>query len=218
MNAATVISIYMSNISHEVVDAQRHCVAKYLPDGWNFVQYFHTPAKIEMRHHATAIASYIEQALNPNIILLDIDCIPLSSVGLHLLNYASDDGYLSGCVQRASHLQNNNHLYVGPFCMAFSKDQYATLGSPSFDETQRGDCGEELTYRWEERKQPIKYLWPSSVQYPMWTLSSGKVFGYGTTYQNLFYHAFCSREQHTRDLFLNKCTEVLNQKEEGVTV
>jgi hypothetical protein len=213
MFSASVFSVYMSNIPDEVVAAQNTVVNKFLPPDWEFHQYLHSPKEFEVRHHAAAIARCIKEAKHDDIILLDIDCVPISSNAFHFLVWGAHSGTLIGAVQRAGHIQNEEHLYVGPFCMAFSKWQYELLASPSFDETDRGDCGEELTYRWEERRKKVRFLWPSAVEQPMWNLTGGKVFGYGTTYEDLFYHSFCSREQHTRERFLNKCDSILNSKE-----
>lgn len=216
MFRASVFSIYMPNISDDVVKAQYECVNKFLPPDWEFHQYLHSPKQFEIKQHATAIARCIKEAKHDDIILLDIDVIPLSPSALPFLSWGAHSGTLIGAVQRANHIKNKEHLYVGPFCMAFSKWRYQLLASPPFDETERGDCGEELTYRWEENRKKVRFLWPSAVEQPMWKLTGGKVFGYGTTYDDLFYHAFCSREQHTRERFLSKCDSILNPKEIAV--
>ena len=210
---ASVFSIYMSNICNDVVAAQHACVSKYLPADWEFHQYLHSPQQFEIRHHAAAISRCIQESINDVIILLDIDCIPLTRNAFQFLSWAAHRGDLVGAVQRANHINNNEHLYVGPFCMAFSKKKYIEVGSPSFNETSRGDCGEELTYRWQENGEVVRFLWPSAIEQPTWDLIAGKKFGYGTTYDGFFYHSFCSRDRTTRERFLNKCRSILNQKE-----
>lgn len=202
----------MHNISNDIVEAQRECVLRYLPQGWEFNQYLHFPQIFEVKHHATAINRCVLDSKNDTIIILDIDCIPLSKGAFSFMGYGAHRGDLIGAVQRSNHIRNNEHLYVGPFCMGFNRRKYFQLGAPSFDETGRGDCGEELTYRWQEKGEIVRFLWPSAVEQPMWDLIAGKQFGYGTTYDNLFYHSFCSREQHTRERFLSKCKSVLNQQ------
>ncbi len=54
------------------------------------------------------------------------------------------------------------------------------------------------------------FMWPSDVERPIWTLTAEESFGYGTTYDNLFYYAFCIRQGCTKDLFLLKCRNVLD--------
>lgn len=206
----------MANIHDDVVLAQNAVVKRFLPPDWEFHQYLHSPKEFEIKHHAAAITRCIKEAKHDEIILLDIDSIPLTENAFHFLSWGAHRGNLVGAVQRANHIKNNEHLYVGPFCMAFSKSKYIKLGSPSFNETERGDCGEELTYVWQQKGETVRFLWPSAVEQPMWNLIAGKQFGYGTTYDDLFYHAFCSREQTTREMFLNKCNSILHPKEIAV--
>jgi hypothetical protein len=143
------------------------------------------------------------------VILLDIDCIPLTQRALRYLGGLARRGTLAGAVQRSNHIDNGGHLYVGPFCMALSIAAYRRMGRPSFNETDRGDVGEELTYRWDELGGNTRFLWPSRVECPQWALVKDRSFGFGTTYEDLFYHAFCIREGLTTGLFLSKCRAVL---------
>jgi len=234
---ATVFSIFFPNIVEEVRIAQRKCVEKFLPKDWSFAQLMHVPELGERFPHATALERCIELNSNDLTCILDIDCIPLDEKAFPFLEKCVVQNYgkgLAGAVQRANHISNNKHLYVGPFCMAFSKDYYKELGSPSFRETERGDAGEELTYRWTERsgflssagKSPYKYssnihfMWPTSCMQKMWDLEFGFKFGFGTTYgaagvsPNLFFHMFNVRMPQMQTAFVKKCDEVLNK--EGV--
>src|SRR4051812_35144111 len=91
---ATVISIHMQNIANDVLAAQHACVTKYLPVDWEFHQYLHCPQQFEIRHHANAIARCIMQAKYDNVILLDIDCIPLSRNAFKILSWGASKGWL----------------------------------------------------------------------------------------------------------------------------
>lgn len=209
---ATVISVYQANVSARVADYQKRVVDRFLPLGWEFRQFFHAMS------HADAIAQCVEENKNEITVLLDIDCIPLAPYSLTYLldnRWSAANGALVGAVQRANHINNKAHLYVGPFCMAFKNSTYKELGSPKFNETYRGDVGEELTYVWQEKSKPVYFLWPSDVEKPLWSLID-KVsnFGLGTTYESLFYHAFCMRTGQTERKFIKKCQEVLQRKEE----
>ncbi len=115
MEPATVISIYMDNVDMDVVEYQRRCVKRLLPPGWDFVQ-CHSRSS-----HPIALSHALCESKHDIVILLDIDCIPLKTSSLSFLYERATSGALSGAVQRACHIDNNNHLYVGPFCMAFSK-------------------------------------------------------------------------------------------------
>lgn len=200
---ATVISIYFPNIDDAVVKAQADCVNKYLPYGWTFRQYLHKP-RGEAYSHAAALKKCIEESETDVCILLDIDAFPLNEVALAILYRGAAEGMLIGAVQRANHIENDRHLYVGPSCMAFSKKIYKILGSPSFDATSYGDIGEEITYVWENAKRSVVFLWPTSVEKPLWDLQDGKRFGIGTTYDDLFYHFFCVRDKSMQRIFIER--------------
>jgi len=197
-----IFSTYMKNISHDVLDAQNQCVRKFLPAGWRFTQ------ALTQVSHAECLQRCTQMTDADVVMFLDIDCVPINSAALpHLFQHASA-GKLVGAAQRANHKNNGGHLYVGPFCMAFSRAKYFALGSPTFDETPRGDIGEELTYVWDE----VVMLRPTSVTTSVWDLDAGQMFGYGTTYQDMFYHEFCSRITQHQTAFVNKCRNALQEK------
>ena len=218
---ATVFSIYMSNIDQRVVHAQKQCVDAVLPKGWTFYQHLHVPSKGELYPHATALTNCLNSSANYNdvTIFLDIDCIPLSTEAFLFLYDNASRGILAGAVQRANHINNDYHLYVGPFCLGLSKKKYEELGSPTFKETSRGDVAEELTYCWQAKNQPLAFLWPSSVYEPRWSLNFDIKFGLGTTYGTagispyMFYHTFNARDPKLQEMFITKCNEILKQNE-----
>jgi hypothetical protein len=194
----------MSNVDSNIVDYQRRCIARYLPKDWTFRQH------LTEESHAASITKCVAESRDDIVIILDIDCIPLRATSLRLLKHFAAKSILVGAVQRANHINNDSHLYVGPFCMSFSRTVYDRLERPSFSETDRGDVGEELTYCWQNSGADVVFLWPSQVEHPLWKLSGGANFGYGTTYDDLFYHAFCIREGLTNTSFLSRCKRVLD--------
>jgi hypothetical protein len=212
MQRATVFSVYMDNVSPKVAEAQERVVRHFLPEGWEFAQYL-----AGGRSHPTELT--ICQASNTLAltVFLDIDCIPLSRSAFEFIGNRAEHGVLVGAVQRANHINNNRHLYVGPSCMAFNNRRYMEYGSPQFFETDRGDVGEELTYCWQERFGEISFLWPSHVNTPKWDLDavSGMRLGLGTTFDDLFYHEFCARESAGN--FVRKCNEVLKSNLEAAS-
>lgn len=204
--SATVISIYMSNVGKDIVDRQYQCVNRLLPKGWTFIQ------QLTDRSHPEALGLSLSLLKDQIVVFLDIDCIPLSKRAFEYLYYHATRGFLTGAIQRANHISNHSHLYIGPFCMAFDYEKYKNLGSPSFKETYRGDVGEELTYRWQENNQPLCFLYPSHVDAPKWCITDSIKFGYGTTYQGMFYHTFCIRDQAQHKKFIEKCDFVLSEE------
>lgn len=226
-----VFSGYGENITDEVVRNQKSVVEKFLPVNWMFAQQLVKG----IFNHPNALQSFVDSCNDEDIIcLLDIDCIPLSKEAFPILAedvLADNRKGLAGVIQRANHIQNNKHLYVGPSCMAFSKRYYRELRSPSFTETNRGDAGEELTYRWTEASgfisrqgddyyrypKNIHFIWPLSCLQPIWNLDYGFKFGFGTTYGTavagpLFYHQFCARDKTQKEYFINKCNDVLSRE------
>ena len=94
--------------------------------------------------------------------------------------------------------------------MALAKETYKTLGEPSYLETYRSDCGEELSYVAREKGFEVKYIRFSRCVQPEWHLKENIKFGIGSSYEDLVYHNFQSRESTSLDMFIKKCKEVLN--------
>lgn len=158
------------------------------------------------------------------ILLLDIDCIPLSTEALEYIFKRAEQGVLIGNAQRSNHLENNKHTYPAPSCIALTKKMYEVLGRPSFNVTNRGDIGEELTYIAEQKGIEIEMFMPGKheeVPYwntgerKLWDLADGQPqFGIGTTFVNkhgkdMFYHLFQSRLNVFNDLFFLKCASIM---------
>lgn len=166
-------------------------------------------------YHGKTIDNVVEETFDEFDIwiLLDVDCIPISVKSIPFLINQAKQGKLVGCAQRANHLDNNKHIYVSPFCMAFSKDLFKQIGKPSFMNTHKGDTGEELTYLCERKKKEVVLLYPSDVVKPIWDLDEGKKFGIGTTYERLFYHQFGAREEYKsyEKEFIRRCNIILGQ-------
>ena len=219
---ASVYSVYMENIDPLVCEYQAKVMKKFLPVDWVFEQ-----VKTAYRRyaHADQMSALIQKSISDVVVLLDIDCVPLKESALpYLLDHAAlPQGELVGCAQRANHIPNGAHIYAGPFCMAFSRHMYAALGSPTLREAmlegpyrpvagQRGDVAEELTYIWEQYKHPVTLIRPTHVENPLWGLEKPRQFGHGTTYGDMFYHAFESRLSTDRQSrFISKCKEILGE-------
>jgi hypothetical protein len=201
-----ILSVYMANLPMTVVSAQRAVLDRLVAEDMAIVQlqtgYIHSVTLDALM----ALTSY------DILVFLDIDCIPLHRQALKELCAAAAAGELAGAVQRASHLENGGHLYVGPFCMALARETWLRLGKPSFRETPRGDVGEELTYRCEEQGVPVRFLWPTAVDNPVWPLRDGIMFGHGTAYADSFWHAFEIRQPQHRARFLERCRAILDME------
>jgi len=195
----------MQNIPIELVAAQRAVVLKFLPEGFTFLQI------LTAIGHAESLDNFMATTAYEEIIFLDIDCIPTNSVALLFLAAEAARSKLIGCAQRANHIDNHGHVYVGPFCCALNRTLWNELGRPSFLPTARGDAGEELTFVCEEMRKPFEFLWPSSVEEPVWKLSEDRYFGIGTEYEGLFWHLFESRHDKGNARFIKRCEEILGR-------
>jgi hypothetical protein len=139
--------------------------------------------------------------------LWDIDCIPLNSEIVPMLHELAENGTIASVAQKASHIPNSI-IYASPACIAFSYRTWEKLGKPSFQATDRSDCGGELTHKARELGTNVFMLYPKTVEQPKWHLDGEIMFGMGTNYQDQIYHAFLSRKDNTA-MFIKKCEEVL---------
>ncbi|MBY0432321.1 MAG: hypothetical protein K2Q10_14080 [Rhodospirillales bacterium] len=193
----------MRNIPFEVVAAQHEVIRRFLPRGCHFLQI------LTNRRHAEAVDIFLKTSPYDAMVLLDIDCVPLTDEAIPFMLAKAGEGAVVGAAQRANHIDNGGHIYAGPFCMAVHRRTWVELGSPSFVETPRGDVGEELTWTAEEKGVPVSLLWPSAVETPRWPLRGDRVFGTGTTYDSLFWHAFEIRSPHQHQRFIERCAGFL---------
>jgi hypothetical protein len=158
------------------------------------------------------------------ILMLDIDCVPLSTEALEYMFEQAENGKLVGNIQRSNHIENNKHVYVAPSAVCFTRETFEKLGKPSFKITHRGDIGEELTYCAEDQNIPVEMFMPSKYERlphrgdTAWKLADNMPeYGIGTTFindkgQEMFYHLFESRTGANNDLFFLKCADILLKK------
>lgn len=156
-----------------------------------------------------------------NILVLDVDCIPLSQQSLTYIFQQADCGSLIGNAQRSHYIQNNAHIFIGSSCICINKSVFETLGKPSMVPTVRGDIAEEFVYIAEEKNIPIEFFYPHSYEASPYGATSWALagdlnhYGIGTTFKSndgvaRFYHLFESRTNLHVDKFISKCETVLN--------
>lgn len=158
------------------------------------------------------------------ILMLDIDCIPLSTKALEYVFERAEQGVLVGNVQRSNHLDNGKHIYPAPSCVCLTKELYEKLDKPSWKPTNRSDIGEELCYIAEDKGVEIEMFMPgkyeevpyfTSNERKLWDLRDGDPqFGIGTTFvdkdgNEMFYHLFQSRLNVFNHLFFLKCASIM---------
>lgn len=154
------------------------------------------------------------------ILVLDVDCIPLSTESLEYTFKRASEGALIGNVQRSCHIKNDEHLYVAPSCMGISKDTYEKYNDLKFAITDRGDIAEEYTYLAEEKNIDVEMFMPSSFERrprhgTIWNLGENKEeYGIGTVFskddgEEMFFHLFESRLSIWNSIFYDKCENIL---------
>ena len=157
-----------------------------------------------------------------NILLLDIDCVPLNIDALLYTFHKASQGVLIGNAQRSNHLDNDKHVFIGSSCLCLNRTVYERLGKPSFKPTNRSDIAEELVYIADdiglpkEIYEPLNYeASPYGCDY--WPLNDSMPnYGIGTTFKRydghpMFYHLFESRLNINVERFVNKCNSILEK-------
>lgn len=207
------VTFYNEKIDPEIVSSQKKVfdffgieIRQVVPDEW--------------RSHAESIDTWIKRTpfisgKNEVIFIWDIDCIPLSREVVDFAEREALKGSLVGIRQHASHIADSID-YVGPAFMAFSLETFALMGMPSFKETERSDCGAELTHAAIRAGIKRVFLEPSHVEVPKWKLNTGHMFGIGTTFggKSGVFHAFLSRKGNIQT-FIRKCLDTVLVTAEG---
>lgn len=192
-------------LNQEISYRQKEVVKFFLPSHTEHIQF-------RGRDHWVGINDFLDSYHSDTYLILDFDCIPLNKDIFHWMFEEARKGVLVGCAQRANTWHNGRHNYAGAFCLCFTRKLWEKIGRPSFRPSERGDTGEELTYRCEALGIPVIMLKPTHVEIEKWTLKDGTKFGYGTTYHHAIYHAFEGSNETTNESkrrFLKKCREAL---------
>lgn len=218
-----IVTTYNNQIDPAIVYHQRIVVNKlrrgipFLPYDFSGSDMTHGDACNKVVHKA--FYEYIEGA--DCIMLLDIDCIPLSIEALEWTFHQAYSGKLVGNAQRSNHYENGQHVYAAPSYMCFTRDTFEAAWSPTMCFSKKYDCGELLTVNCRKAGVPVELLMPSkwdslNEDGRLWDLADGMPkYGIGTTFSNgrhdISYHLFCSRLNRYDGHFMKKCLEVMSQ-------
>lgn len=212
---AIVLSPYMTNVNPLVKQSQFKVMSRLCVEV-PFVQILTNKRHGDTCNHL--LNSCIKKGYDV-VLLLDIDCIPLSTNAIMQTLYFANKGILAGNIQRSNHIENGKHLFVAPSFMGINLKIWDSIGRPSFVETKRGDVGEEVTYAWQEKGHKTIMYMPrhyesSPLECKSWALGDGMPsYGIGTTFANagidMSYHAFQIIHGKSLDQFLNRCDTLL---------
>jgi hypothetical protein len=154
------------------------------------------------------------------ILIIDVDCIPLSYDALETTFMLAYEGHVVGNIQRSNHLNNNQHVYAASSYVCFSEKTYEKIGRPTMCYSNVGDTVEQVTFNAERSGVPVTLFTPTHVESPYnehgdyWDLADGMPkYGIGTTFgyngKDMTYHLFSSRDHIHNHLFFNKCHRMI---------
>ena len=210
MNISVYI-IYMDNINEDVIAHQKRVLQNLCANAQ--VNYAKTEGT-----HADAMDYIMRTATTDVVVFLDVDAIPLTTDAVRFLaNKAYTSNTIAGAPQRANHIDNDKHIYVGPCVLAIPTALYKQIRQPSARETWRGDVAEEWTYATEYYRNKPFFLdvmhYEREPHGETWHLRDGDKFGLNTTYGyngvEMFFHAFQGRYKSQQQAFIDKCKSVL---------
>ncbi|MEK6882289.1 MAG: hypothetical protein AABY22_21905, partial [Nanoarchaeota archaeon] len=155
---------------------------------------------------------------------IDMDCIPLKDNFLQItIDKIKDKRTLFGICHQANHLPYK-HPFIGAPYIAFSRELYCNLGMPNLSDTNpRSDMCEELTYVAQEKGYQVCFIYPSDY-HPLieaemsesgnpkyWNLGHGLKYGLGTTFGDIFFHAYMQGLPRSSEVFIKRCKEILGE-------
>jgi len=139
--------------------------------------------------HAGALDSFVRDSAARVFVIFDVDAFPLSISYYQELVLSAERGELAGIAQ-CMDWTRTGHVYVGPACMAFSRETFERLGQPSFMPCRNNtDVGEEFTLRAEERNVTVSLAWPTHVKSKRWRMGATWM-GSGVTCAGKVFHGF----------------------------
>ena len=239
MKNPCIVSYFMGNLSDQTPMMQRTVVDKFNKSKIPFYQVKGQPSHAQFIDYFWCVNGAapeymkdagVKQELDHDVVLiLDIDCIPLSDKSIDYYLEQAAAGKIIGNIQRSNHIQNEQHVFAAPSAVALSRETYIKIGKPAALETQRSDVAEEYTWAAEVANVPVELIMPLSFdkaphkygweddQRPFWALKDGMpVYGIGTTFGTeehgpLYYHNFQIGHEGNQEMFWARCEKALNE-------
>jgi len=160
--------------------------------------------------HGLVLDNIIKNCVSENIIIFDVDCIPLKIDFLQkIIHQIKDGNTLSGAVGCANHI-DSSFTYIHSCFMAFKKQLYLDCGTPSLNSYGFDTCG-KFTQVCIEKNKNIKYWNITDRGDSIWDTPDNGKFGHGTVYENLIYDQYEIRKPQYSTPFIKKCKEIINK-------
>lgn len=222
-----ILTYFNHEVDAEIAELQQRVNEKFNVGEWDYKPLFSQRPESEVTHHDS-----IDYGINhlfynegyDTVLVMDVDCIPLSTYAVDYTFRRAEEGVLIGNVQRSCHIDNGEHLFVSPSLICISKETYEKLDKVSFAPDHiKADAAEYLTWIAEERGievemyMPLKYI--RDPRKTTWDLGRGKEkYGIGTTFKNknnreMFFHLFECRKHIWNIYFYDKCEEILDERD-----
>jgi hypothetical protein len=200
---------YGDNRPHDTLDA-----------GFGVFEKFGIPAQyvkfpFPALSHGQSLDHILHNTSFSYYVFFENDSVPLKENIIQIIfDKIKDNRTIFGQAQQSNHKLVNGtyqHVYAGPGCLAFSRQLWLELGSPSLDHNERGDTAEELTWVAKEKGYNICLVYPSDVYEKNTDLDNGLKFGLGNTFGDLFYHSMQQNNPKSTELFLTICQNIINK-------
>lgn len=149
------------------------------------------------------------------IVFFDSDCVPIDKEKmLECIRYVQKTKTFLGVAQASNHIPPKSHVYAAPAFYCIAKECWEKMGKPSFQESNRGDVGEEVSYRAEAMGIRYRCLFPETFEREpvegIWPLGNYGYYGVGTTFDSTVYHLYQGRMGNNVELFVTRCKEIVD--------
>ncbi|WP_313516565.1 hypothetical protein [Pseudomonas sp.] len=180
-----VLSLYWNNVSPDLVSAQSRV--------FNFFGY-----PIEQQNlHGVDHGAWMEKVLNSAaddevVVIVDIDCIPLSAEAIGRAVRVAQDGAIFGCAQSANHI-DHRFIYAAPMFLALTGRTWRLLDTPSLKANEQYDVAGRLSAVARQRGVLVELAYPTCAAVPRWLLGDTSTYGLFTIFEGQYLHLFESR-------------------------
>lgn len=202
-----VYTPYMENVDISVLRAQRSVFNKFNVN----INQIPWPEK-EYAHPHSDFCNWIVDNENVDFyVFFDIDAIPLKPNFLEILIERAGFDKLVGCEQTTEFI--SNIPFAAPSCLIISKKLYNKMGRPRFNPTERSDDTQELTHLAWEQNIEVDFIKFTHCKVPnyYWVFQDGRIYGYGSVYEDLIYHNFQARFGRFLHFFIDECKSTVEK-------
>lgn len=145
------------------------------------------------------------------ILFMDVDCVVVAKHNVESMLHQAHLGTLFGAAGASNHLDKERD-YAGAWFVGIPRNYWMALNQPSSKPSMYCDTAQNVTDAWRKYNLPLHIVNPNTVEVPKWDLPNKSLaYGIGTTYGDICYHLFESRENANIERFVNKCKGILGE-------